>query len=143
MIMVKQSTPYSKNHLNTLEIISLLTSTASVYFGIFFISDNMAALFQGSSYYQGINFLSKLYSSTYQNPELPYFSYNCICQCGILRLLDFLFRNGDAKHYKEQIPQNIHRCVSVLQKGQIYYSKRDGRAPQQDEAHGSAHYQTH
>ncbi|TNV88084.1 hypothetical protein FGO68_gene10377 [Halteria grandinella] len=52
IIMVRQLAPYSKSHLNTLEIISLLTSTASVYFGIFFISNHMAALFEGSSYYQ-------------------------------------------------------------------------------------------
>lgn len=55
IVFLKSLEPYSKSYLNTLEIISLLTSAVSVFFGIIFISNHMASLFEGSSFYLGKN----------------------------------------------------------------------------------------
>ncbi|TNV74929.1 hypothetical protein FGO68_gene8072 [Halteria grandinella] len=52
IVLLKKYEPYSKSYLNRLELMSLLTSALSVYFGLYFISSHVASLIPESLNFQ-------------------------------------------------------------------------------------------
>lgn len=104
VVALRYLQPYTKSYLNHLELFSLVISSLSVYFGVFFIS-RKTIISSEDGLAKGKVFLSLMsHRIDWPSPSRPHVRHHCDSAHLLLHFLDISLLAGVPHHDQDEVP---------------------------------------